>query len=463
MTTRSAPLQILFKEPVPPETSRWSVRDHLTEVKDQGPYETSCKHTTLVYVPKSNPDPKVAGRILQCGGDYSAPVIYSANGMRWAWANNRREIHSARADQPTFRWRLDQPIFGPAGECDGPWLGPDQVWFWLRTAVEPNELWVGAGYYRSDFGGANALASGQSGEHGYAFRANLPGWWRNANQRKKIAGNEPIPTGADPAMYFKRMFGTGSEPDKFAAYDPVTDSAYCINDNFEVLRFDHAKGDWDRCPTGTAWTAAHVLHRYAKDDLGRDLWHQYMTASIGGSFQVRVGRKILALGVINYPRIPDLRHYLVWYDIDTQKVGAYTMPVPIDPNWTQMGPDGKPLYTGNPEEHSFIVSWKDRYVIAMIGTHPGCDPNQDEPWKLVHRDVAVPEQVSEWLYMPGNRPMWKFDTVTGKWENGEKIPFWIAGNSMVAVEDEGYVAVMGSTAHTTGYTNPPPAYLYRID
>lgn len=429
--------------------ARWSFRRHVAIEAKQGPYLTSCKHTTLLYVPEER-------RIFQMGGDYGAPPRRSNNGTFWDYANNRREAHSASIDDGAeLHWRLEQPMFTPSGQCAGPWWGTDQVWFWRRTAVNPPEFWVGPGFYRSDMGIPKVTALGEdSGTPDVAFKWLRPGWEKPATQRRKVASN----VYSDPALHFKRWFGTSSEPDKFCAYDPVSDAAYCINDMFEVIKWDHADGDWDHVPSGDQYTA---LHMKAVDDRGRAIYGASII-SIGGGFQARVGRRIYALGMLWYPKLSEMRNYLCWFDIDAATVGAITCPFTIDANFMAWGPDGKSIYAGNPEEHTFMVALDGTLVIA-VGTHFGIDPAQDEPWLMIPRPNATPdEQASAYTYRAGNRPIWTFDPNTGKWENGEPVPQWICGNSMVAIPDIGSVALMGSTAHTTGYTNPPPAAFYMV-
>jgi hypothetical protein len=370
----------------------WSFKGHAAGA----PYNVGgCKHTALLYEPDTR-------RIIQCGGDFQGSNEIAPNGVVWDVGSTRRDMYAADPTQATLTWTKVQPIFMPEGQDQGPMLGPDQVWFWRRTAGGRNEIYVGPGFYRPHADPAN-YGSG-AGTPYRAFKWLHPGW-QMVGTRAKVPNN----AFTDPVTQFPRWFGDSGEPDKFCAYDEVTDSAYCINDFFEVIKFDHVANDWDHCPSGNAYTN---LFFNRTDDRGRPLAGA-ADITCGGSQQAIVGRRVYALCKWRNGANTDVRSSLVWYDIDAVQVGAISCPFDVDPAWPV--PGGR-----NPDESSMLCALNGRLVVGCM-TYFGIDV--------------------------GGRPIWTYDPATQTWANGEPVPEWIGGNAIVAVPDQNAVYLMGSTAN----------------
>lgn len=395
--------------------SGWNIVDH----SFGPPYYcypdvTIGKHTTLL----SN-----FPYIYQIGGDYEGGTYTTEDGLyKWSEGSTRREIHRADVTKWPLKWEKVQNIFSPKGQLQGPRLGPDQVWWWLRTAVSPPEFWVGPGEYR---GGAGGVAAGlyplewQGTAH--AYQALMPGWKKSSSQRyKNTTQNE-----AESSTCFVTRFYDGMG--KFASYDPVTDKAYTIIAMGVVDALNHnANG-----PNSEDWEHITISKINTNDDLGRK-FHGINGAIMDtdGSFHARVGRKIYTLAkwapASSTTDQSLTRSYLLWFDIDSKEQGAITMPFTLDPDFirsdgtSQNGWPNPINNGGKPSEHSFIVSMHNKLYIA-VNTYYG-------------------------LGKSGTKPLWKYDPVMNTWTNLDPLPEDIGGNTMVAVPEQNAIYLIGSSA-----------------
>jgi len=192
-----------------------------------------------------------------------------------------------------------------------------------------------------------------------------------------------------------------TEPDKFCAYDPKTDSAYCINDNFEIVKFSFAALDW----------TVNLIGQPATDDDGLAILNHEL--SIGGSHVARVDRKIYSLCGWEQGSTLATRSYLAWYDIDTQQRGLIRCPFDID----------------------------DEYFVANAPDFGGRNPEESAGLVALHRHLVV---IRVYNPRPAGYPcMWSYDVDRKQWTSGELPPFTTYSRTWVALPFDNSVMFFG--------------------
>jgi hypothetical protein len=325
--------------------------------------DSGCKHLTFLYS-------RATDELIQCGGDFYAGNVTQPNGKVLVLGSTRRDMwasHPVAAKNGTGQlvWSLVQPEFTPNNPdgttgLQGPG-GPDQVWFVQRSN---GEFWVLPGAYRYtqyEDDPSVGMDVQYRGDHYHAMQ-----WTRTQSYNSYVYAN-------NKAKVYVGSFTDGTtqiaratqEPDKFAAYDATTDTAYCINDTFEIVKFPFTTKDWVITPLGMP----------SVDDSGNSLAGTSQM-SIGGSLQAMVDRKVYALGLW-LKNDNTSRSYLCWYNVDTAARGMIPLPFDLDPHWvSSITPPSDPHWADrNPEEgtglvaiHRKLVMMKTMYSLVSAGT-----------------------------------------------------------------------------------------------
>jgi hypothetical protein len=399
--------RIQFADAVP---SRYSTILH-GGAKPFNNVETGVKHVALLY-------DDAADELIQCGADFTpetsiGPTI-DPTGKTMPPGGIRRDMFSCKvraavaAADTTAQWKRVQPFFAPNRPNGSPGIqgafGPDQVGFVLRTAVTPQEYWIIPGAYRgSQY--PDQYYDPYKGDPVHAMRWTRTQAWDSfdvaSNRRLIAAGNFTDPKTQVP-------IATDDVP-KFWDYDPATDKAYCINDNFDVFAFNFKTRDYD--------DPLHLGNPGIDDD-GNACpgW-----INSGGSLMARVRRRIYGLGAWQNANGSERRMYLCWYDIDSKQRGLVPCPFLCDPLWTPNNPNA-----GNqaPEEGAGVVALNGRVVV-------------------------IPTMY--FLKTTGDIPVWDYDPLRRKWTAGQPAPGDVYGDLWCAIPSLNSVLFFGNELYPDRY------------
>jgi len=376
---------------------------------------SGMKHIALLYDEAND-------ELIQAGGDYfgqvymtvptpSAPTPreygpYHSGGKRDAW------MCKPIANGAVLNWQCVQPMFMPYGQSQGP-SGPDQIWWFIRTAGGRHEYYWMPGAWRGfQYETDNNLPVELKGDPLKAFKWLRPGWVALPARDKMPQSQVTNPT--------TQVGILTSEPDKFCAYDETTDSAYCINDDFEITQFDFSIMDW----------RVTRLGRPATDDSGRAITNGI---SSGGSLVARVGRRIYALGAwFEYVNGPT-HSGLCWFDIDAGTRGFLPAPFDVDPlAFVPVPAPGRTFGERNPEESAGLVALNGELVV--IRTY----------------DVVSAGVKSIFVY-----------NVAGNTWRDDAAPFPVWGRGWCALPNINSVLFFGQV--DSPYEQDPSVFLYRVN
>lgn len=395
--------------PAPATGGAWSIIAH----GGGKPFNNyGAKHVALLYDDAND-------ELIQCGGDFYSGGTTQPDGSPFALGSTKRDMWMAKPKDGALNWTQVQPEFMPEGQFQGAG-GPDQVWWIKRTAVTPNEYWLLPGAYRAMQYERDPTLSPYPMKPAYwgdlyaPMRWKRPGWDPVTCKQKMYAGNVTDAT--------KQIGRAQYEPDKFAAYDPVTDTAYCIADNFEIISFPFVKGDW----------AITMLGKPAADDSGNSIAGG-SELSIGGSLMARVDRRIYGLCAWANDGHTETRTYLAWYDIDAGTRGLIRAPFDVDP--VAFVPNVQPPHTfgeRNPEESAGVVALNGELVVMRT------------------YDVASAGQPCIWIY----------NVASAQWRDGERASFDVWGRGWCALPSLGSVIFFGAVG--APQESSDNAFLYRV-